>query len=160
MSQSVHLWGLVPSQKVKKQTNSYLFSKMRASKIRAEVSAKHTCVCVEMVPQQGDSPEGTSTQVTFVRPLIRVALHVTVEVGASWAGVATQLALECLLHTWTRTHIDKAFLKAQQEFCSLYLQKYNSNTFPATAQEWHTLLFDFGWLWRLHVAHDLLCINF
>lgn len=60
---------------------------------------KNTCMCVEMVPQQGDSPKGTSTQVAFVRPLISVALHVTVEVGASGARVATQLTLECLLYT-------------------------------------------------------------
>lgn len=64
-------------------------------------------MCVEMVPQQGDCPESTSTQVAFVRPLICVTLHVTIKVGASWAGVATQLALECLLHTWKSIQIAK-----------------------------------------------------
>lgn len=83
-----------------------------------------------MVPQQGYSPEGTSTQVAFVRPLIRVALHVTVEVGAPWAGVATQLALECLLHTCT--HNTKSFIKTKREFYSLYLLKSNIS---ATAEE-------------------------
>lgn len=58
----------------------------------------YTSVRVEMVPQQGHRPEGSSTQVTFVRSLVRVALHVSVQVGASRARVATQLTLERLLH--------------------------------------------------------------
>lgn len=59
-----------------------------------------TCVCVEVVPQQGDCSESPSTQVTFVGPLVCVTLHVPVQVGASRAGVATELALESLLDTF------------------------------------------------------------
>lgn len=97
---------------------------------------KNTCVCVEMVPQQGDCPEGAPTQMALVRPLIRVALHVTVEVGASWAGVATQLALECLLHTWTSTHC-KSIPKRPKEvlfflFTSthIHIQPLHRNALP------------------------------
>lgn len=57
-----------------------------------------TSVCVEMVSEQGDGPEGSSTQVTFVRSLIRVTLHVSVQVGAARTRVAAQLALKRLLH--------------------------------------------------------------
>lgn len=59
-----------------------------------------TCVCVEMVPQQSDCSERPSTQVTFVGSLVRVALHVPVQVGASRAGVATEFTLERLLYTF------------------------------------------------------------
>lgn len=55
---------------------------------------------VQVVPQQGDGPEGPPTQVAFVRPLVRVALHVSVQVGAARTRVAAQLTLERLLHTW------------------------------------------------------------
>lgn len=41
----------------------------------------------------------------LVRPLIRVALHVTVQVRASWASVTTQLTLECLLNTCAQRRI-------------------------------------------------------
>lgn len=58
-----------------------------------------TSVCVEMVSEQGDGPEGSSTQVTFVRSLVRVTLHVSIQVGAPGAGVATQLTLKRLLHS-------------------------------------------------------------
>lgn len=58
-----------------------------------------TSVCVEMVSEQGDCPEGPSTQVTLVRSFISVALHVSVQVGAAGARVAAQLALERLLHS-------------------------------------------------------------
>lgn len=44
---------------------------------------------VEVVPQQCDCPEGTTTQVTFVRPLICVALHVAIKIRTPWTGVAT-----------------------------------------------------------------------
>lgn len=60
----------------------------------------HTSVCVQVVPEQGDGPEGPPTQVTFVRPLIRVAFHVSVQIGASRTRVAAQLALKRLLHSW------------------------------------------------------------
>lgn len=59
-----------------------------------------TCVCVEVVPQQSNCSEGPSTQVTFMGPLVCVALHVPIQVGAPWAGVATELTLESLLHTF------------------------------------------------------------
>lgn len=59
-----------------------------------------TCVCVQVVPQQSDCSESPSTQVAFVGPLVCVALHVPVQVGASRAGVATELALESLLDTF------------------------------------------------------------
>lgn len=54
---------------------------------------------IQVVSQECDCSESTSAQVTFVRPLVRVTLHVSVEVGAPWAGVTTQLTLESLLHT-------------------------------------------------------------
>lgn len=38
------------------------------------------CVGVEVVPQQRHSPEGSSTKMALMRPLIRVALHVTVQI--------------------------------------------------------------------------------
>lgn len=56
-------------------------------------------MCVEVVPQQSDCSESSSAQVAFVRPLVCVALHVPVQVGASRAGIATELALESLLDT-------------------------------------------------------------
>lgn len=59
----------------------------------------NTRMCIEMVSQQGDRPEGSSTQVTFVRSFVCVALHVSVQVGASRAGIATQLTLKRLLHS-------------------------------------------------------------
>lgn len=52
-----------------------------------------------MIPQQGDRPEGSSTQVTLVRSLVCVALHVSVQVGASRTSVAAKLALERLFHS-------------------------------------------------------------
>lgn len=52
-----------------------------------------------MVPQQCHSPEGSSTKMALVRPLIRVALHVAIQIGTAWAGVTAQLTLECLLNT-------------------------------------------------------------
>lgn len=58
-----------------------------------------TCVCIQVVSQQCDRSKSPSTQVTFMWPLVRVALHVTVQVGASWTGVATKLTLESLLYT-------------------------------------------------------------
>lgn len=58
-------------------------------------------MCVEVVPQQCHCPKSSSTQVTFMRSLVCVALHVSVQVGAPWAGVATQLTLEGLLYTCT-----------------------------------------------------------
>lgn len=60
---------------------------------------------VEMVPKQGDGSKGSPTQMALVRPLIRVALHVAVQIGASWAGVTTQLTLECLFDTCTQRRI-------------------------------------------------------
>lgn len=56
-------------------------------------------MCIEVVAEQGDCSEGSATQVTFVGPFVRVALHVSVQVGATGTGVAAQLTLECLLHT-------------------------------------------------------------
>lgn len=64
------------------------------------ISLPHfTCVCVQVVPQQRDCSEGSATQVTFVRPLVSVALHVSIQIRTSWAGVATELTLESFLHT-------------------------------------------------------------
>lgn len=68
----------------------------------------NTCMCVEVVSQQCDCSKGPSTQVTFMRPLICVALHVPVQVGATWTGVATQLTLESLLYTCA--HKDKEIM--------------------------------------------------
>lgn len=96
MSQSVHLCGLVP-----KQTEVLEQRSATAITTAAAVPGRSiTCVCVEMVPQQSDCSERPSTQVTFVGSLVRVALHVPVQVGASRAGVATELTLERLLYTF------------------------------------------------------------
>lgn len=96
MSQSVHLCGLVP-----KQTEVLERRSATAITTAAAVPGRSiTCVCVEMVPQQSDCSERPSTQVTFVGSLVRVALHVPVQVGASRAGVATELTLERLLYTF------------------------------------------------------------
>lgn len=62
-------------------------------------------MCVEVVSQQCDCSERSPAQVTFMRPLICVALHVSVQVRAPWAGVAAQLTLESLLNTWTRRDV-------------------------------------------------------
>lgn len=98
MSQSVHLCGLVPKQTEVLEPRSAAAAAMTSA---AAVSGRSiTCVCVEMVPQQSDCSESPSTQVTFVGPLVCVALHVPVQVGASRAGVATELALERLLYTF------------------------------------------------------------
>ncbi len=64
-----------------------------------------TCVCVEVVPQQCDCSKGSSTQVTFMWSLVCVALHVSVQVGAPWTGVATQLTLESLLYAWAQKEV-------------------------------------------------------
>lgn len=77
-------------------------------KISLVVKNQHiwfTCVCVEVVSQQGDCPEGSSTEVTFVWSLIRVALHVPIQVRAPWTCVAAKLALKSLLHTWKKRHL-------------------------------------------------------
>lgn len=60
---------------------------------------------VEVVPQQRHSPEGSSTKMALVRPLIRVALHVAVQIGTARASVTAQLTLECLFNTYTQTVI-------------------------------------------------------
>lgn len=97
MSQSVHLCGLVPKQTEVLERRSATAITTAA----AAVSGRSiTCVCVEMVPQQSDCSECPSTQVTFVGSLVCVALHVPVQVGASRAGVATELTLERLLYTF------------------------------------------------------------
>jgi len=63
------------------------------------VRKRPTSVCVEVVAEQGNCSEGSATQVTFVGPFVRVAFHVSVQVGAPGTGVAAQLTLERLLHT-------------------------------------------------------------
>lgn len=95
MSQSVHLCGLVPKQA------EVLERRPAISLSAAAISGRLvTCVCVEMVPQQSDCSESPSTQVTFMGPLICVALHVPVQVGSPRASVATELTLESLLYTF------------------------------------------------------------
>lgn len=84
-----------------------------------------TCVCIEVVSQQCDCSECPSTQVTFMRSLVCMALHVSVQVGAPWTGVATQLTLESLLYTWTQKgHIISSF-QARQIFFTIKIVKRN-----------------------------------
>lgn len=98
MSQSVHLCGLVPKQtEVLERRSATAITTAAAAAVPGR---SITRVCVEMVPQQSDCSERPSTQVTFVGSLVRVALHVPVQVGASRAGVATELTLERLLYTF------------------------------------------------------------
>lgn len=56
-------------------------------------------MCVEVVSQQSHRPEGSPTQVTFVRSLVSVALHVPVQVGAARTRVAAELTLKRLLYS-------------------------------------------------------------
>lgn len=53
---------------------------------------------VEVISEQRHRPEGSSTQVTLVRSLVGVALHVAVQVGAARTRVAAELTLKRLLH--------------------------------------------------------------
>lgn len=73
MSQSAHLWGRVP-------VNSYEGIKVRGwpHADMGSQQAAHTCVSVQMVPEQGDGPESSATQVTLVGSLVSVTLHVAV----------------------------------------------------------------------------------
>lgn len=96
MSQSVHLCGLVPGGTGGSEQRS---AAAAAAAVVVDWCSV-TCVCVEVVPQQSDCSESPSAQVTFVGPFVCVALHVPVQVGASRAGVATELTLESLLDTF------------------------------------------------------------
>lgn len=82
-----------------------------------------SCVCVEVVSEQSNRSKGSSTQVAFVRSFICVALHVTVQVGATWTGVATQLALKGLLNSFLLDFCGLWWFHVSNNFLSIYFRQ-------------------------------------
>lgn len=108
-------------------------------------------MCIQVVSKKCDCPEGPSTQVTFMWPLICVALHVSVQVGAPWAGVATQLTLKGLLHT----------CRQKGRFWSIQIgtNVYYIRILYKDQSLGLTFFLNLCGLWWLHVAHNFLSVH-